>query len=116
MGNSVWAVVVARVAKGGKSRLAPVLDASQRRSLGLSMLEDVLGVCVVALDGVVTVVDDPEAQAHAHALGAIVLDDPNPRDMNAAVRRGLQVARERGATTVIVLPGDIPLVSARDLE
>jgi 2-phospho-L-lactate/phosphoenolpyruvate guanylyltransferase len=115
MSNSVWGVVVARVAHGAKSRLAPVLEPHQRRSLALSMLSDVLRVCANTLDGLVAVVDDDSARLEAERLGAIVLDDSHPADMNDAVRRGLRAAAARGARTTIVLPGDIPLVSARDL-
>jgi 2-phospho-L-lactate guanylyltransferase len=116
MSKSVWAVVVARVAHGAKSRLAPVLQPDQRRSLALSMLADVLRVCATTLDGVVAVVDDDVARLEAERLGAIVLDDFDPGDMNRAVRRGLRMASLEGARTAIVLPGDIPLLSARDLE
>ena len=112
MPNPVWAVVVARVVNGAKSRLAPVLNPAQRRSLALSMLSDVVRVSSQAVDGVIAVVDDPEA----HLPGAIVLEDPRPGDMNAAVRLGVEAARAHGAGTVIVLPADIPLISSSDIE
>jgi len=41
--------------------------------------------------------------------------DPEPGDMNNAVRLGLAAARQHGALTAIVLPADIPLVSRDDL-
>ena len=116
MPDAVWAVVVARVARGAKSRLAPVLDLGQRQSLALSMLADVLRVCAHATHGVVAVVDDQSARLTAESYGAVVLDDPRPGDMNAAVRLGIATARAHGARTAIVLPGDIPLVSSADLE
>ena len=37
-------------------------------------------------------------------------------DMNLAVRTGIRVARAAGAGAVVVLPGDVPLVSAADLQ
>jgi 2-phospho-L-lactate guanylyltransferase len=36
--------------------------------------------------------------------------------MNAAVATGIHVARRRGAETVVVLPGDVPLISAADVR
>jgi 2-phospho-L-lactate/phosphoenolpyruvate guanylyltransferase len=116
MPGAVWAVVVARVGNGAKSRLAPVLAPAQRQSLALSMLGDVLRVCAHNLDGLVAVVDDPSARVEAERNGAIVVDDPQLGDMNAAIRLGISAASARGARTVIVLPGDVPLISARDLE
>ena len=72
--TGVWAVVVARVANGAKSRLSPALDATQRRELALAMLADVLHVCAQAratLDGVVAVVDDPlRPSTRQNAAGA----------------------------------------------
>jgi 2-phospho-L-lactate guanylyltransferase len=116
MDCSVWAVVVARVAHGAKSRLASVLEADQRRSLALSMLSDVLRVCATNLDGVVAVVDDADARALATTVGAVVVDDLQPTGMNDAIRRGLPLAAAHGAQTAIVLPGDIPFLSKRDLD
>ncbi|MBV9582866.1 MAG: 2-phospho-L-lactate guanylyltransferase [Chloroflexi bacterium] len=116
--GGVWAVVVARVANGAKSRLAPVLELEQRRELALAMLTDVLDVCGHAsqvLTGFVAVVDDAAARNVAQAAGARVVDDPRPGDMNAAVRLGLAAAADLRAQTVIVLPGDVPLLSVDDL-
>jgi 2-phospho-L-lactate guanylyltransferase len=115
MPNDVWAVVVARIANGAKSRLAPVLSPAQRRSIALSMLSDVLRVASRSVDGVVAVVDDPDARREACLQGALAVDDPEPGDMNAAVRFGIQTAQTQGAQTVIVLPADIPLISGSDL-
>jgi 2-phospho-L-lactate/phosphoenolpyruvate guanylyltransferase len=116
MPNDVWAVVVARIANGAKSRLAPVLSPAQRRSIALSMLSDVLRVASRAVDGVVAVVDDADARREACLQGALAVDDPHPGDMNAAIRLGVSAAQARGAQTVIVLPADIPLISGSDLE
>ncbi|HEX8966581.1 MAG TPA: 2-phospho-L-lactate guanylyltransferase [Chloroflexota bacterium] len=120
--DAVWAVVVTRVGPGSKSRLAATLDATERRRLTLAMLADVLDVLAEAaadadlLRGIVAVVDDPAARVLAEAAGALVLDDAAHGDMNAAVRAGVRLAARHAATTVIVLPGDIPLISRRDLQ
>jgi 2-phospho-L-lactate/phosphoenolpyruvate guanylyltransferase len=116
--SGVWAVVVARVVNGAKSRLSPALDATQRRDLALAMLADVLDVCANAgpvLAGLVAVVDDPSAGAQAEQFGAVVVDDPTPGDMNAAVTLGLHAVRGLGAHTAIVLPGDVPRITVADL-
>lgn len=115
MPNAVWAVVVARVTNGAKSRLAPVLSPAQRQSLMLSMLSDVIRLCSQNLDGVIAVVDDRSARDEAAAWHAVVIEDPHPGDMNAAVRLGISAARTQGAQTVIVLPADIPLLSSPDI-
>jgi 2-phospho-L-lactate/phosphoenolpyruvate guanylyltransferase len=116
--DRVWAVVVARAANGAKSRLAGVLSPGERRVLSQAMLSDVLDVCLrstSALVGAVAVVDDA-ARSSAVRSRAVLVDDPGAGDMNAAVAKGIEAARRRGATTVIVLPGDVPLISTADLE
>jgi len=118
MTGALWAVIVARVGNAPKLRLASALDAQQRRRLALAMLGDVLSACQHAplLSGVVAVVDDVEARELARAAGAQAIDDSADSGMNDAVAAGLRSVRDRGADTAIVLPGDIPLLTPRDLE
>ncbi|HEV7662086.1 MAG TPA: 2-phospho-L-lactate guanylyltransferase [Chloroflexota bacterium] len=121
-GDAVWAVVVARVGDGAKSRLQDVLTAEQRGTLALAMLADVLAVCAAApaLAGILAVVDTPAARDRAAASGATAVADPAAASgagaMNAAVATGIAAAALRGARTVIVLPGDVPLLSVADLD
>jgi 2-phospho-L-lactate/phosphoenolpyruvate guanylyltransferase len=113
----VWAVVVARVGEHAKSRLAAALDPLQRTELALAMLSDVLEMCRRSeLAGIVAVVDAPTARRVAHDRGALVITDSGLGDMNAAVKAGVQCALDQGAETVIVVPGDIPLLSSADLQ
>ncbi len=115
--GQVWAVVVARVGNGAKSRLAVALSSPDRRRLALAMLSDVLDVCAGARDllaGVVAVVD-PAARQLAEQAAALVVVDSESGNMNVAASAGVNAARERGAGTVIILPGDVPLITQRDL-
>ncbi len=119
MTDSVWIVVVARVGSAAKSRLAGTLSADQRRTLALAMLADVLAVCHQArgmVAGTLAVVDEPAAFSVAARGGAIAVADPATDDMNAAVAAGLAAARTSGAGTVLVVPGDVPLISTDDLQ
>jgi 2-phospho-L-lactate guanylyltransferase len=119
MADVTWAVIVARVHNGAKSRLASVLDPDERRRLALTMFADVLHTCVSSappLAGTLAVVDDAEARWIAKRGGAAVVEDPGAGDMNAAVSAGIRAARNLGATTVVVLPGDVPLISSQDLD
>src|ERR1051326_7768161 len=89
---SVWAVVVSRVGRGAKSRLASVLDPDRRQDLATAMLADVLGVCTspaAAPDGVVAVVDDPGAAMLADRRGALAIPDAGG-DMNRAAAAGVR--------------------------
>jgi len=117
--DSLWIVVVARVGSAAKSRMAGTLNADQRSTLALAMLADVLGVCRQARGlaaGTLAVVDTPAARAVALRNGALSIADPGAGDMNAAVSAGVAAARQQGASTVLVVPGDVPLISTADLQ
>jgi 2-phospho-L-lactate/phosphoenolpyruvate guanylyltransferase len=114
--DRLWAVIVARAGNGAKSRLGHVLSPSERTLVARAMLADVLDVCIDAsevLAGTLVVVDDA---ARDLAAGAVLVLDDAGSDMNAAVRAGVAAALKRGATAVLVLPGDIPLISTADLR
>jgi 2-phospho-L-lactate guanylyltransferase len=119
MADAVWAVVVSRVGHGAKSRLAGVLNHDERHHLALTMLADVLAACDRArpslVNGLVAVVDEPAARWVAERFAAVVVHDRAPGDMNRAVTMGIDAATHRGASTVIVLPGDVPLLAPGDL-
>jgi 2-phospho-L-lactate guanylyltransferase (CobY/MobA/RfbA family) len=117
--DSVWIVVVARVGSAAKSRLAATLSAEQRGRLALGMLADVIEVCGQArgrVAGTLAVVDEPAARAVAVRGGAHAVADPGTGNMNAAVTAGLRAARTHGASTVLIVPGDVPLITLADIE
>ena len=117
--DTVWIVVVARVGGGAKSRLADSLSVEQRRTLALAMLGDVVGVCRQArgiVAGTLAVVDEPAARAVAQLAGALAIGDPDTGDMNAAVAAGVSAVRKLGADTVLIVPGDVPLISVDDIQ
>lgn len=106
-----WAVVVARHGPEAKSRLAEVLDPEERSALALAMLADVVGAASQAgLDGTIAVLDRP-----APIAGVRVVPDPDG-GLDRAVEAGVFAAAHAGAEIVLVLPGDIPLVSPHDLR
>lgn len=106
-----WAVVVARHGPAAKSRLAEVLDPRERSALALAMLTDVVRATSQAgLAGTIAVLDRP-----APIPGIRLVPDPD-RGLDRAVEAGVSAAADAGATIVLVLPGDIPLVSPHDLR
>jgi 2-phospho-L-lactate guanylyltransferase len=110
----VWAVVVARTGPTAKSRLAPVMDPLQRQDLARAMLREVLRTCGAAgFGGTVVVTDTEPGRMIARLNGAEAVVDPG-RGLNAAVTLGIEAAS--GAQAVLVLPGDVPLVTPADLE
>jgi 2-phospho-L-lactate guanylyltransferase len=99
-----------------KSRLAPALSSLERGALTLAMLEDVLDA-TQAVSGWETWVVSPDEVALEIAarrgVEAIAEDKPSLRN---AIRQVEQLAEERGADALTILPGDLPLVTSEALH
>jgi len=97
-----------------KLRLAGVLGPSQRRRLALSMLADVL-LAAAGWPLRMVVTSDHEAASLARSAGWSIVQDPGS-GLNDAVAEGTTAGASAGATALLVLPFDVPLVTGRDLE
>jgi 2-phospho-L-lactate guanylyltransferase len=101
-----------------KQRLAAVLDQSARTELAHAMLHDVLE----ALDGwagrpeVSLVTSDLFALDLARAMGFAVIPDNVNRGETDAIEMATQLCVSRGVEYTVVIPGDIPLIRAAELE
>ncbi len=101
-----------------KQRLADVLSADERRTLFRAMLTDVLSTLAASADlgGILIVTRDPEARALAARYGARVLIEEINRGHTAASSLGAETLAREGATGMLQLPADIPLVTPADID
>ena len=115
--SNLWAVLPVKSLPIAKQRLAPLLDPSERRRLARTMLEDVLGACSGArsLARIVVVTADDAVAAIAERAGARVLKEARERGTNAAIQAGIGAATAF-ASGVIVLPADVPHVTAASID
>ncbi len=113
----MWAVVPVKEIGDAKQRLADHLDPVARRDLVEAMLADVLEVLasVPSLDGVVVVTRDPRAARLAEVAGARVLEETKD-GLNAALEQAAADLRKSGADGLVVVPADIPTVTAADID
>lgn len=112
MTEGVWAVVVARTGPSAKTRLSETLGARERSALAEAMVADVLrAVSRAGLAGAIAVLDPPTAPID----GATVIPDPGG-GLDAAVTIGIRAAIAGGATTAVVLAGDLPLLRSDDIS
>jgi 2-phospho-L-lactate guanylyltransferase len=116
--GEAWAIIPVKETRGAKQRLASVLSASLRQKLALAMLEDVLDAIagVKGLGGAILTTVDPHAEKLARRYGMGTIADGAHDGHTGAVNAGVRhlVARGRGA--LLTLPGDLPLVTAREIE
>jgi 2-phospho-L-lactate guanylyltransferase len=102
-----------RSLEGAKSRLGAVLDAEERRDLVERLLRRTVAAALATpgVTDVVVVSPDPDVLAVASAVGARPLTQQS-RGLNPA----LQEARTAiAADRLLVLPADLPAVTAGDL-
>ncbi len=113
---TVFAVVPVKELWRTKSRLEPILDPGARAGLTLYMMGRVISalrgagienVCVVSPDRIV--LDE------ARKRGAAPLRQES-RGLNPALDEGRLWAMERGASALLVLPADLPLLDAEDVR
>lgn len=114
----IWAVVPVKDFQTAKQRLRAVLTPNERQALARAMLEDVLAALaqVRELDRLVLVTREPHAVTLARRFGAFILSEPSNRGQTAAVERAFAQARRQGASAVLALPGDVPLIAPTDVE
>ena len=109
----VAAVIPVGVLESAKSRLGGMLDAEERRDLVVSMLAATLAA-TMSSPGIWrtwVVSPDPEVAAIAERAGASGLLQER-RGLNHGLEQARAAAIEAGATAVLVLPADLPRVSA----
>jgi 2-phospho-L-lactate guanylyltransferase len=118
--TKLWTIVPARGLTAGKSRLAPVLNAAVREALNRELLERTLAVVSEwcgAPQRCFVVSPCSRALALARDAGATaVREGARAVGLNRAVRLGVARAAAQGATHVLILPADLPHVTADALS
>jgi 2-phospho-L-lactate/phosphoenolpyruvate guanylyltransferase len=101
-----------------KQRLAPVLDQAARTELAQAMLFDVLETLATSATRpeVALVTSDPFALDLARRFTFDVIPDHANRGETDAIEMATRVCQSHGAETTLVIPGDIPLIQAREIE
>ncbi len=113
-----YAVIPAKDFTGAKQRLSGLLQPSERARLAQAMLSDTLTACAQArgMQGVGVVTCNQQVAEVAEAFGAEVLWEPQAHGHTEAVTFGVQVCLERGIPVMLTMPGDLPLLTATDVE
>lgn len=115
---STFAILPVKRFEGAKRRLEDALPAGPRRALAEAMYVDVLTALRRAegVDRIIVVTDDPAAQRVAEGYDALSLEDPIDGGHNDALELGIAHARGLGATRVLCVAGDLPMLDARELD
>jgi len=114
---AVFVITPVKRLDNAKSRLSPLLTDGERKQFCLKMLEDVLRTVksTKRINQTVVVSNDPEVFHVAKNFEAAYLSE-RKTGLNEAVSEAIGWCIDRGATSVLVLPADVPLVTPTDLN
>ena len=115
---ATWAVVPVKHFQVGKSRLATVLSSQARERLSRSLLKRTVGLLSrsTVIERTLVISRDDSALQLAREQGAFTVNESAASDLNGALQKATQVADSFGATGVLVLPSDLPLLGENDVE
>lgn len=116
----MWALLPLKNFDEAKQRLSGVLSPLERRGLFQAMVEDVLEVLHKHphLDGILLLSDDPTARLLAELYQVDFLQESAlcARGLNGVVQAGVEYLAEQGINDVMVIHGDLPLISAEEVS
>jgi 2-phospho-L-lactate guanylyltransferase len=101
-----------------KQRLASVLDQPTRTTLAQAMLFDVLDTLHTWINrpDISIVSSDPFALELALRFNFQIIPDNGNRSETDAIEMATRFCQSRGVNSTLVIPGDIPLINASELE
>jgi 2-phospho-L-lactate/phosphoenolpyruvate guanylyltransferase len=103
--------------RDAKQRLSPALTREERSALASAMLQDVLdALSQSGSHKVALVTGDADAKKLAAAYSFEVIEDTSNPGETGAIEMATRVCVERGETETLVFPGDIPLITAREVQ
>jgi 2-phospho-L-lactate guanylyltransferase len=114
----ICVVVPIKAFESAKTRLSDRLDADQRACLAQACADRVL-IAVAdcpSVDLRLAVVDTDLAAKMARHRNFEVLQRPDLFGQSAAVGAGFSAAMKRGATNILTVSADVPLVRPKDIE
>lgn len=104
--------------ENAKERLSPVLSRAERRALAQAMLQDVFAALAAVHHHtrVAVVTSDAFAADLAQHCRFEIIADPANLGESDAIANATEHCVAQGEDSTLVLPGDIPLLQAKDIE
>ena len=114
----IWAIIPVKPLFDSKSRLAQVLSPEERAALTSRILESTIQVLsdVDDIDQILVVSRDPKVLKVARNGGALTYSETDKQGLNSALTRATQIAATQKADGVLIIPADLPFISAEDVQ
>jgi 2-phospho-L-lactate guanylyltransferase len=115
---TLWLIIPVKPLLLGKSRLSIILPPVERallnRRLLLHTLDTIKGVAEIEQTLVIS--RDPTVLGIAQWSGARILLETGSPTLNRALTLATITARDGGASSILILPADLPLLSPQDIS
>lgn len=114
----IFAIIPVKRFENSKSRLAPLLGVQERVQLAGLMLQDTLAALSASgcFAEILVVTGDMRAKEIAGNRGARVIFQESDTGVNSAVALADAYSKKAGAHATVVVPQDLPLMSADDMR
>lgn len=115
---TLWAIVPVKPLRRGKSRLAEVLTQEERADLNRRLLAHTLDTLtsIPEIEHVLVVSRDQSALSLAREHGARTVQEHGSPQLNLALARATIVAKTYATRGVLIVPADLPLITAEDVR
>lgn len=112
----IFAVLPVKSPRNAKQRLGGFLSAAEREALARILYKQTLATLCKAegIDQVVVATCDSDVAEHASRSGVMVFDEDEQLSHSVSADAACSRAIKLGATTVLLVPIDVPLVTAAD--
>jgi 2-phospho-L-lactate guanylyltransferase len=114
----IFAVLPVKNPRDAKQRLSSVLASKEREALARAMYEHAIAALCAArgLDRIAVVTSDDAVARDARRRGVLVFEEREQLGHSHSADAALRHAASLGATTVLLVPIDVPLVTPGDIE
>ncbi len=113
-----FAIVPVKDLSRAKERLSSLLPQEVRTALAYAMLEDVLTAVSGSklLDRKFVITMDKNAIKIAERLGIEIIEETEQKGESDSVDHASRICKDMGAESVLVIPGDAPLITTEDID
>jgi 2-phospho-L-lactate guanylyltransferase len=115
---SLWAIIPIKPLRRGKSRLSSVLTEQEREILNRKLLIRSINCLqqVKEIDQIVVVSHDPAALSISRDYGVKTIQDNRNTNINNALRKATLAAKAFNASSLLIIPADLPFMMPDDLS
>ncbi len=114
----IFAILPVKSPRNAKQRLTGFLGVEERETLARTLYSQTLAALWQAegIDRVVVATSDAEVAEHARSLGVLVFEEDQQVSHSVSADAACLRAMEMGASTVLLVPIDVPTVTPADFS